>query len=55
MSSKTEVEWDTEYQPVVPPFDESFAVVKGCHYRGHDRIRDQRVQVHYFNLEASDQ
>ena len=28
MSRKTEADWDAEYQDVVPPFDNSYAVAK---------------------------
>ena len=30
MSTKTETEWDADYQPIVPHFDDSLSIEKGA-------------------------
>ena len=45
ISTKMETDWDTEYQDIVPPFDDSFSVVKHAITDDMLELEFERVQV----------
>ena len=46
MSTKTQSDWDAEYQDVVPPFDDSYAVAKHAVTDSMADLELDKVQVH---------
>ena len=46
MSNKTETDWDAEYQDIVPPFGDSYGVVKHA-------ITDDMLQLEFERVEVN--
>ena len=46
MSSKTETDWDAEYQNIVPSFDDSYGVLKHA-------ITDDMLQLEFERVEVN--
>ena len=46
MSSKTETDWDAEYQDIVPSFDDSYGVLKHA-------ITDDMLQLEFKRVEVN--